>query len=57
MQPPAVRPATSTQAGTLLIQDKEAENAGAAGNRAVQGRVVGKPQILAEPDDNGRARW
>ena len=53
MEPPAAGAAQPPGAGGVVIEDEEGNERGTAGHRRPQGRMVGEPVIVAEPEDDG----
>src|SRR5579884_144003 len=53
MQPPACRTSQTPAAGRLVVEDKGGYERPAAFNRSKERGIVGKPQIPAEPYDDG----
>jgi hypothetical protein len=51
VQPPARGAAERADAGRLLVEHVHADDRRAAFERGVQGRMVGDPEVVAEPDD------
>jgi len=53
-QPPARRAAERAQARARFVQHKEADHRRTGFGGGVQGGMVGKPQVIAKPDDDRR---
>ena len=55
VKPPAVGRADTVRAGGTVIKDKDGQHVAGRGSGAER-RIVGKPQILAEPENGERSR-
>ena len=53
VQPPARRRAERAQAGRDLVEDMEEDDRPPRPRRRVEGGIVGEPQVVAQPDENG----